>query len=71
MDNKILFMIFCIESLAESLGVKGSYVYDLLNEKTNMMKDYIERNYEILHSQGRKYIVDDLEKQLKKEGISI
>lgn len=29
------------------------------------------RNYEILHSQGKKFIVDDLERELRKEGVKI
>lgn len=33
MDNIILFIIFCIESFAEKLGTRGSYVYDLFAKK--------------------------------------
>lgn len=71
MDNKILFMIFCIESLAEELGKQGSYVYDLFTKKTNILHDYIIANYEVLHSQGKKYIVNDLVDKLGKEGIVV
>ena len=64
-------MIFCIESLAEKIGKQGSYVYDLFTKRTNILNDYIIKNYEVLHSQGKKYIIEDLENRLHEEGVVI
>ena len=63
------FAVFCIESLADELGVKGNEIYSLLTEKSNILDSYIIPNYESLHTQGKGYIVDDLTSLMKKHGV--
>lgn len=69
MDEKTLeFVIFCIDALAEYLNKDTKEIYILLKEKTNIIDDYIIPCYEPLHTQGEKYIVDDLIDVLKERG---
>ena len=35
-------------------------VYQAFTEKSNILNDYIVPEYEVLHTQSREYIVDDL-----------
>lgn len=70
MDKKTLeFTIFCIESLAEQLGISPKVVYKLLNKDSNILKNYIIPCYEPLHSQSKHYIVEDLIEVLNERGI--
>ncbi|GAA0742188.1 DUF3791 domain-containing protein [Clostridium oceanicum] len=68
MDEKRLeFAIFCIESLAEKLEINSAKVYELI-KNTNTLDDYIIPCYEPLHSQSKRYIVEDLIEVLKERG---
>ncbi|MGL4819507.1 MAG: DUF3791 domain-containing protein [Bacilli bacterium] len=41
----------------------------MLSERTNLLQEYIIPLYDILHTQGEKYIVHDLIDRLKEEGV--
>jgi len=60
MDNRIEFAIFCIENLGIHLHKDGSVVYKALTEKSNLLYDYIIPNYDILHTQSKEYILEDI-----------
>lgn len=70
-DECIEFAVFCIESLAEHLHKQGDHVYKLLTEQTDILYDYIIPGYEILHTQDKGYIVNDLMEVLKKQGVAV
>jgi len=64
-DNNILeFCVFCIEKLKDDLKLDGQEAYDLLSEQTNLLYPYIVKNYEVLHTQGEQYIINDLKEVL-------
>ncbi|MPM85573.1 hypothetical protein SDC9_132654 [bioreactor metagenome] len=70
MDEKILeFTVFCIDSLAEYLGKDTKEVYKLIKSDSNILEDYIIPCYEPLHSQSKKYIVEELVNVLKERGV--
>lgn len=70
MDENILeFTIFCIDSLAEHLGKDTKDVYKLLKYDSNILDDYIIPCYEALHTQSKKYIVNELVDVLKERGV--
>ena len=58
------FCIFCIEKLKENINISGEEVYELLANQTNILYPYIVKNYEILHTQGEQYIINDLKEVL-------
>lgn len=70
-SNVLDFAIFCIEGLKDKLHKSGKETYDLLTSLTNILYQYIVYNYEILHTQGEDYIMDDLLKVLKDKGIKL
>ena len=63
------FAVFCIENIASRLGVGAETAYDLLAEKSDILQAYIIPNFEMLHTQGRDYIVDDILDVMKEKGI--
>ncbi len=70
-EIKILeFVIFCIENVAQRLGVNAEVVYDALHN-ADIINDYIVPEYDILHTQGKEYIVDDLLDVMAKKGVKI
>ena len=68
-SRELEFAIFCIENIAEKLGVSAEKVYDALTEKSDILNDYIIPEYEILHTQGKEYIVDDIIEVMKERGV--
>ena len=68
-SRELEFAIFCIENIAAKLGVSAEKVYDGLTEKSDILNDYIIPEYEILHTQGKEYIVDDIIEVMKERGV--
>ena len=68
-SRELEFAIFCIENIAATLGVSAEKVYDALTEKSDILNDYIIPEYEILHTQGKEYIVDDIIEVMKERGV--
>jgi hypothetical protein len=68
-SDTLLFAVFCIESLAESLRMDSAAVYKLLTGKGSILDTYILAYYDTLHTQGKAYIVDELTGLMQKEGL--
>ena len=69
--NELEFVIFCIENIALKLKVNAEDVYIALAEKSSILNDYIIPEYEILHTQGKEYIVDDIIEVMEERGVKI
>ncbi|MGI6500539.1 MAG: DUF3791 domain-containing protein [Anaerostipes sp.] len=67
--NQIEFSIFCIENVAAKLGNSGDEVYQLLTKNKDILDEYIIPNYEILHTQDKEYIVNDIIDYMKECGV--
>ena len=65
------FAVFCIENVAAKLGVEAKRVYQAFTEKSQILNGYIVPEYEVLHTQGREYIVDELLDVMKERGVEI
>ena len=63
------FVIFCIEEVATKLQLPGNVVYDLLTEKSDILSGYIVPSYDVLHTQSKQYIVDDIISLMREEGL--
>lgn len=63
--------IFCIENIASRLHVDAQKVYVALSEQTNILKDYIIPEYEVLHTQSKDYIVDDIIDVMHERGVKL
>lgn len=67
--QELEFVIFCIENIAEKLKKSADQIYMALAEKSNILHDYIVPEYEILHTQGKEYIVNDIIEVMKERGV--
>lgn len=65
------FAVFCIENVAKELEVDGTAAYDMLAVQTDILQNYIIPCYDVLHTQGKEYIVNDLIDMLKAKGVSL
>lgn len=69
-DGKELeFAIFCIENIALTLGKDAQEVYKILTEDSNILSEYIVSEYEMLHTQSKEYIVNDIVEFMKEKGV--
>ena len=70
-SRELEFAIFCIENIASRLHVDAQKVYVALSEQTNILKDYIIPEYEVLHTQSKNYIVDDIIDVMHERGVKL
>ena len=67
--NQLEFVVFCIENIAVFLGMDAEKIYEALAEKSNILNSYIVPCYEILHTQSKEYIVNDIIEIMKEKGV--
>ncbi len=70
-ERELSFVIFCIENVAIELGVSAERVYQALAEKSDILNSYIVPCYEVLHSQSKEYIVEDIISYMKEKGVEV
>ena len=70
-SRELEFAVFCIENVAAKLGVGAERVYRAFTEKGDILHGYIVPEYEILHTQSREYIVEELLDVMNERGIEV
>ena len=68
-SRELEFAVFCIENVAAKLCVDAARVYRVFTEKSDILNGYIVPEYEVLHTQSREYIVDDLLTVMQERGV--
>ncbi|MBQ7646862.1 MAG: DUF3791 domain-containing protein [Clostridia bacterium] len=63
MSKELPFYVLCIEEYKNQKHLSGSEVMDLFMKYSVL--DYIKSFYEVLHTTGSKYIVDDIDLYIK------
>lgn len=58
--EELAFVIFVVEAVAMRRNLLPSAVLDAFTKKSHLLRDYILPGYEVLHTQGRDYIVEDI-----------
>ena len=61
------FITFCVGNLADALNKSASQVYEALRS-TGVLADYILPCYDVLHTFGKDYLVEELTSILKERG---
>ena len=78
-SDELEFAVFCIENVAAKLVRDGvsdmhcmsdAYLAEEL-EQGDILNGYIVPEYEVLHTQSREYIVDDLLDVMKERGVKV
>nr|WP_296908423.1 DUF3791 domain-containing protein [uncultured Marvinbryantia sp.] len=70
-NKELEFAVFCIENIAQRLQVNAEQVYAALTEKSDILHSYIVPEYDILHTQSRDYIVDDILQVMRERGVAV
>ena len=63
-QRELLFVIFCLERYVSKKKKNTLEVYSLFKEKD--VVSYLVQNFEVLHTQGEEYILDDIDLYLKR-----
>ncbi len=69
--ERLEFAIFCIENIAIRLNKDAREVYAALAEKSDILYGYIVPEFEILHTQSKDYIIDDIIDVMKERGVEV
>lgn len=69
-EEKMPFVVYLIHACADKWSKSPENVYQLL-KSSNCIDGYLVPNYEILHTQGTGYLVDDLKGYLELRGIQV
>jgi hypothetical protein len=67
--ERSFFAVFCIEALAEYLQTTGDKVYEMLADDSDILDSYLVPCYDVLHTQGKEWVVNDLLALMKKRGV--
>lgn len=70
-SRELEFAVFCIENVAARLGVNAEQIYEAFTEKSDILNGYIVPEYEILHTQSKEYILEDLLDVMKERGVEV
>lgn len=68
--NELSFSIFILYSLAEKWKKTPSMVYKILNN-TGILDGYIIAGYDMLHTQGKEYLVEDITEFVREKGVAV
>ena len=68
-SRELEFAIFCIENVAAYLKRDAKEVYTMLTKDSNILNSYIVPEYEMLHTQGKEYIVNDIVEVMRERGV--
>lgn len=69
--KELEFVIFCVENTAIRLGVSAEKVYEVLTAESDILNKYIVPSYDVLHTQDKNYIIDDILEVMKERGVSV
>lgn len=69
--DELEFAVFCIENVAIRLDKNAEDVYKALTEKSDILSSYIIPEYEMLHTQSKDYIIEDIISLMEERGIEL
>lgn len=70
-SRELEFAVFCVENVAAKLGVNAEDVYKAFTDGSDILSGYIVPEYEILHTQSKEYIVNDIIDLMQEKGVSV
>lgn len=65
------FAVFCVENLARRHHRPAEDVYAALADRSDLLQSYLVPSYDFLHTQGKDYILDDLERAAAAKGVAL
>ena len=68
--KKLTFVVFILYALGQHWNMTTPEVYDILNS-TGILDDYIIKCYDVLHTLGKEYLVEDITEFVREKGIDV
>ena len=66
--NSIDFVTYCIGNLSRRLGMSAGEVYRRL-KRSGILTEYIVPSYDVLHTFGKEYLMEDLTEYMREKGV--
>ena len=67
--KKLTFVVFILHALGQHWNMTTP-VYEILNT-TGILDDYIIKCYDVLHTLGKEYLVEDITEFVREKGIDV
>ena len=58
-EDRMIFASSCVETTARVLGITPQEAYARM-KKVNLINGYILKHYEVIHTESRKHITEDI-----------
>lgn len=68
--KELTFVVFVLHALGQHWNMTTPEVYDILNS-TRILDDYIIKCYDVLHTLGKEYLVEDITEFVREKGIDV
>lgn len=68
--KELTFVVFILHALDQHWNMTTLEVYDILNS-TGILDDYIIKCYDVLHTLGKEYLVEDITEFVREKGIDV
>ena len=68
--KELTFVVFILHALGQHWNMTKPEVYDILNS-TGILDDYIIKCYDVLHTLGKEYLVEDITEFVREKGIDV
>lgn len=68
--KKLTFVVFILHALGQHWNMTTPEVYEILNT-TGILDDYIIKCYDVLHTLGKEYLVEDITEFAREKGIDV
>lgn len=68
--KELTFVVFILYALGQHWNMTTPEVYDILNS-TGILDDYIIKCYDVLHTLGKEYLVEDITEFIREKGIDV
>lgn len=62
------FITYCIGNLSRRLGLSAREVYERL-KTSGILTGYIVPSYDVLHTFGKEYLMEDLTDYMREKGV--
>ncbi|MBQ9396041.1 MAG: DUF3791 domain-containing protein [Proteobacteria bacterium] len=69
-ENELRFVVFVIHALSDASNHSSAWIYKVLND-SGILDNYIIPCYNVLHTQGKEYLVEDITEFLEEKGIKL
>ena len=68
--KELTFVVFILHALGQHWNMTTPEVYEILNT-TGILDDYIIKCYDVLHTLGKEYLVEDITEFVREKGMDV